>query len=123
LIVDAGAVIDAVETADRLAVAAEPIALGPTGKKMVRRQVKAEIKSLLTDDAMVAAYRQHGSYRKAAEELTKQIGQPISKDKIARAVDRQGGHRDVSAGEDSPSVARTVAPHRHKRAHQFLQRR
>ena len=71
--------------------------------------MKAEIKSLLTDDAMVAAYKKHSSYRKAADALTKQTGQKISKDKVKRAVDRHGGLAEIIPDGDSASVARTVA--------------
>lgn len=120
---DVMAMADAVGGADRLAASAEVIALGPTGKKMVRRQVKAEIKSLLTDDAYVAAYKEHGSYRKAAAALTEQTGQPISKDKVRGAVKRHGGSADVMSDEDSASVARTVASQPRDRSKKFIERR
>jgi hypothetical protein len=122
-VLDVVAMADAVEAADRLAASAEGIALGPTGKKIVRRQVKAEIKSLLTDDAYVAAYKEHGSYRKAAEALTRHTGQPIGKDKVRGAVERHGGRADVVSDEDSPSVARTVASQRRDRSKKFIERR
>jgi len=123
LVLDAGAVVDAVQTADHLVESAEAIALGPTGKKMVRRQVKAEIKSLLTDDAYVAAYKQHDSYRKAADALTEQTGQSISKDRVRRAVERHGGRAEIIPEEDSASVSRTVASQRGDRAKRFIERR
>ncbi|MCK6485432.1 MAG: hypothetical protein L6R00_14995 [Phycisphaerae bacterium] len=120
---DVMAMADAVGAADRLAASVEAIALGPTGKRMVRRQVKAEIKSLLTDDAYVAAYKQHGSYRKAAAALTEQTGQPIGKDKVRRAVERHGGGAEVTSDDDSASVARTVASQRRDRSKKFIERR
>jgi len=123
LVLDAEAVVDVVRTADHLAESAEAVALGPTGKKMVRRQVKAEIKSLLTDDAYVAAYKEHGSYRKAADALTEQTGQKIGKDKVRRAVERHGGRAEVTPDEDSASVSRTVASQRRDRAKKFIERR
>lgn len=123
LVLDAGALVDVVQTADHLVEKAEAIALGASGKMMVRQQVKAEIKSLLTDDAYEAAYRQHGSYRKAADALTEQTGQTIGKDKVRRAVERRGGRAEVMAKEDSPSVARGVASQRRDRSKKFLQRR
>ncbi|MEO1997911.1 MAG: hypothetical protein ABGZ17_21835 [Planctomycetaceae bacterium] len=86
-----------------------------TGKKqklMIRRQIKAEIESMLTDDALVAAYGQHGSYRKAAEALSDQTGQFISKDKVARAVKRKGGPQALGTAMNSDSVRRTVASQR-----------
>jgi hypothetical protein len=45
-----------------------------------------EIESMVSNEMYVAAYRQHQSYRKAAEELSRQTGQKITKDKVARAV-------------------------------------
>lgn len=81
-------------------------------KLMVRQQVKAEIESMLTDDALVAAYLMHGSYRKAADELSKQTGQHISKDKVSRAVHRNGGPKAVRSETNSNSVHRTVASQR-----------
>lgn len=122
-VLDVMAMVDTVGAADRLAASAEAIALGPTGKQMVRRQVKAEIKSLFTDDEYAAAYKQHGSYRKAAEALTEQTGQPISKDKVRRAVERRGGRADVISDEDSASVTRTVASQRRDRSKKFIERR
>lgn len=123
LLLDAEAVVDAVRTADHLVESAEAISLGPSGKKMVRRQVKAEIKSLLTDDAYIAAYKQHGSYRKAAGALTEQTEQSISKDKVRRAVERRGGLAEIMPNEDSASVSRTVASQRRDRRKKFLERR
>jgi len=122
-ILDVMALVDAVETADRRAGQAAALSLDAGGKKMVRRQVKAEIKSLLTDDAMVAAYKEHGSLRKAADALTDQTGQKISKDKVGRAIERRGGLAEILAEGDSPSVARTVASQRRDRAKKFVERR
>lgn len=60
--------------------------------KTIRRHVRAEINGMISNEMYVAAYRQHQSYRKAAEELSRQTGQKISKDKVARAVAAiQGG--------------------------------
>ncbi len=79
---------------------------------MIRRQIKAEIASMLTDDVLVAAYKEHGSCRKAAEALSEQTQQPISKDRINRAVKRAGGLTSVAANSSSHSVRRTVASQR-----------
>ncbi len=123
LVLDTSAVVEIVQSADLRAEKANAIALGPTGKKMVRRQVKAEIKSLLTDDAYVAAYKEHGSYRDAAEALTRQTGRPVSKDAVYRAVQRHGGQAGTVEEEDSPSVARGVASQRRDRAKKIVERR
>lgn len=81
-------------------------------KLMVRQQVKAEIESMLTDDNFAAAYEQHGTYRKAAEALSEQTGQEISKDRVWRAVQRKGGSKAVRSETNSNSVRRTVASQR-----------
>ena len=85
---------------------------GKKQKLLVRRQVKAEIQSMLTDDVLVAAYSEYGSYRKAADALSEQTGQLISKDKVSRAVQRRGGPRSVRSETNSNSVRRTVASQR-----------
>jgi hypothetical protein len=78
-------------------------------KLFVRRQIKAEQKTELTDAVLVQAYLQEGSIRKAAEFLTSQTGQQISKDKIQRAVQRSGGVEALVVGQDSNSIVRGVA--------------
>jgi hypothetical protein len=88
---------------DVVAVTSEQLTL------MIRRQMKAEHKSNLTDDVFLAAYRQHGSVRKAAEFLSQETCSTISKDQVQRAVTRAGGAGEVLNAEDSDSVVRPVA--------------
>lgn len=88
---------------DVVAVTSEQLTL------MIRRQIKAEHKSELTDDVFLAAYRQHGSTRKAADFLSQETGSTISKDQVHRAVARAGGAAEVLNAEDSDSVVRPVA--------------
>jgi hypothetical protein len=76
---------------------------------LVRRQIKAEQKTELVDAVLVQAYLQEGSIRKAAEFLTSQTGQFISKDKVQRAVHRSGGIDSLVDGKDSNSIVRGVA--------------
>jgi len=78
-------------------------------KLLVRRQIKAEQKTELTDEVYMQAYRQEGSMRKAAKFLTKQTGQLINKDKVQRAVDRLGGINACVDDQDSNSIVRGVA--------------
>ena len=54
--------------------------------RTIRRLLKAEIEFMVSNEMYVAACRQHQSYRKAAEELSRQTGQKITKEKVARAV-------------------------------------
>jgi len=123
VVIDGVALAEIVVEADRAAEAAGIVAIDEVGRTMVRRQVKAEIKSLLTDDALVAAYKQYGSLRKAAQALTKDTGEQITKDKVKRAVDRLADVDDVVSKKDSPSVSRRVASHPRDRAKQFQERR
>ena len=48
------------------------VSLDARGKKLVRAQVKAEIKANLTDEMLVAAYQLHNSFDKAADALSEQ---------------------------------------------------
>jgi hypothetical protein len=93
-----------------------------TLNQMIRRQVKAEEKSNLTDDILIAAVQQHGSTRKAAEFLTNQAGQRVTKDKVHRAVQRAGGPQAVMNTEDSDSVQRPVASHSRDRHGKILKK-
>jgi len=56
----------------------------------IRRQIKAEHDTALTDDILVAAYKQHGSYRRAAEALCAS-GVVANRWAVERAVQRAGG--------------------------------
>ena len=80
-------------------------------KQVVRQQVKAEGKTQLTDDILVAAYKNFGSYNKAVTGLAEQ-GCETNRWAIERAVKRAGGPQAVMRGDDSESVVRTVASHR-----------
>lgn len=121
---DVGAITELVTDADAAAEARSTLPVDPEVKKqVVRRQVTAALDSQQWDDILAAAYRQHGSYRKAATELTKKTGQTISKDKVRRAVERKGGIAEVMADTDSASVSRTVASQPRDRAKKFAERR
>jgi len=99
-----------VEESDDIAEHVSVLPITPDKRKLlVRQQLKSELKSHLNDDALRAAYKQHHSYRHAAEALSEQTGEKISKDRVKRAVDRGGGIASVVAEEDSGSVGKTVA--------------
>ena len=80
-------------------------------KLVVRQQVQAEGKSRLTDDVLVAAYQNFGSYNKAVDGLREQEFE-TNRWAIERAVKRAGGPQAVMRGDDSESVVRTVASRR-----------
>lgn len=121
LVLDNAAMAEAVAEIDRLNAATHAIGTDRTGRRIVQRAVKAEIKSLVSDVALLAAYREHGSLRKAAEALSKQTGAKVTKDVVSRAIERHGGIKAVMQASDSPSVSRTVASHQRDRAKKMLQ--
>ena len=84
-------------------------------KLMIRRQVKAEGKTSLTDGVFLQAYRHCGSVREAASLLTRQTGREVSKDQVQRTLKRAGGAVAMLNAEDSDSVERGVASHRRDR--------
>jgi hypothetical protein len=84
-------------------------------KMTIRRQIKAENKSELTDDIYIRAYRQEGSLRAAADFLSNQTSSEVSKDSVKRAIDRQGGIAALANEEDSNSVVRGIASHHRDR--------
>jgi len=113
--VDPAAILDVVAEADRLSEETTGISIDVRGKRLVRNQVKAELKSFLADDVLVAAYKQHGSLDKAAAALSEQTGKKVSRDKVWHAVKRAGGTKAILRDEDSGSVGRTVASQRRNR--------
>lgn len=108
-----------VEQTDATNRAIQPIALTPRQQnKLFRQQAAAVLKSHLNDDDLINAYLEHGSYRAAAEALSKP-GSKISKDAVCRAVQRRGGPNAVKCDHNSTSVRRTVASQRRDRKKKF----
>ena len=75
-------------------------------EQQLRRLIHASRDSELRDHVLVAAYKQHGSYRKASDAL---IAQGVKTDRwaIERAVRRAGGRAAVWCSDSSSSVVRT----------------
>jgi hypothetical protein len=84
---------------------------GKHQRKEIRRAVKEEIKSLVSDDALVAAFKKYGSYAKAAAGLT-QEGFETNRWAVERAVGRAGGIKKVRRGDDSESIVRSRSSQR-----------
>ena len=80
-------------------------------RKTIRRAVKEEVKSLVSDDALVAAYKKYGSYAKAAAGLVAE-GVETNKWAVERAVQKEGGIEKVMREEDSDSVVRSRSSRR-----------
>lgn len=121
LVLDAVAMAEVVAETDRVNATVHAVGTDRTGRRIVQRVVKAEIKSFISDEPLVAAYREHGSLRKAAEFLSKQTGTKVTKDVVRRAIERHGGIKEVMQKHDTPSVGRTVASQPRGRAKKMLQ--
>lgn len=110
------AIIEQVDAANQ---AVQPVALTlPQRRRLFRQEAAAVLNSHLKDDDLIKAYLEHGSYRAAAEALTKP-GTKISKDAVSRAVQRRGGPDAVRSDHNSGSVRRTVASQRRDRKKKF----
>jgi len=109
--IDVTQVIGLVRAADEDSGDGGPITLDQL-KLIIRQQIRAEGKTALTDDILLEAYRQCGTVREAADFLTEQTGQTVSKDKVQRAVTRGGGPEAVMRGEESESIVRSVSSQR-----------
>lgn len=83
---------------------------------LINRQIKTIQKNELVDAALIQAYVQEGSLRKAAEYLSQESGQEITKDKVQRAMKRAGGQAAVARCDDTDSIVRNVASKRQGRA-------
>jgi len=121
---DVAAMTEIVADADALAEARSVLPVDPEVKKqVVRQQVRSEIKGHLEDDVLIAAWKMHGSVRKAASALTDQMGRTVTKDKVQAAITRAGGAKALRESDDSGSVARTVASQSRDRPKKVLERR
>lgn len=108
--IEALAVASAIHYADETSQAESPLQITADElQATIRQEIACVQKFELTDDIIVSAYRQFSTYRGAAEWLTKETGQPVSKDKVSRAIARRGGVLAVLNAEDSDSVCRGVA--------------
>lgn len=110
------AIVEQVDATNR---AIQPVALTRRQQnKLFRQEAAAVLKSHLGDDDLINAYLEHGTYRAAAEALSKR-GSKISKDAVYRAVRRRGGPDAVRCDHNSTSVRRTVASQRRDRKKKF----
>lgn len=104
------AVASAIHYADETSMLESPLQI--TAEELqtqIRQEIAGVQKFELTDDIIVSAYRQFPSYRGAADWLTRELGQAVSKDKVSRAILRRGGALAVLNADDSDSICRGVA--------------
>jgi hypothetical protein len=106
--VDMATVVNEADIAARLS-AAETLHEAPS-KKLQQIVCQAQMAGL-TDEALVRAYAEHGSYRKAADALVAQ-GHQTDRWAVERAVKKLGGVEKVRRIVDSQSVRRTVVSQR-----------
>jgi hypothetical protein len=116
------AVRSAIDAADALAEeTGQSVIAEKRLRTVVRQQIKAERQTELTDAVFVEAYRQTGSYRKAADLLSERTGQVVSKDQVSRAVNRSGGTGVVIKTAGSDSVVRRDTARRDRRGRELLE--
>lgn len=111
--VDRNAMLAAIREADELNRASrEGVLTDPKLKKAVDVAVRSHLIDYLDKDVLVEAYKAHGSYRKAAAELSRERDHPVSKDAVRRAVLAAGSSADVGRTESSASVRRVASQRR-----------
>jgi len=108
--IEALAVASAIHYADETSLLESPLQITTEElQTQIRQEIAGVQKFELTDDIIVSAYRQFPSYRGAVDWLTKELDQPVSKDKVSRAILRRGGALAVLNADDSDSICRGVA--------------
>jgi hypothetical protein len=113
------ALASVVAEADVAARAAEAEALDRRKlKDLVRQEVKTQRADALTDDAIVAAYKVHGTAR-ATEEALRAEGFEIDHSTIARKVKAAREAGELLDGRSSDSVQRAVASQPRDRRRKF----
>jgi hypothetical protein len=114
---DMAAVVNEADMAARLS-AAET--LHETPSKKLKQIVRQAQMTALTEEALVRAYTEHGSYRKAADALVAE-GHETNRWAVERAVKKFGGVEKVCRITDSQSVRRTVVSQRRDSGRKPLQ--
>jgi len=120
--IDGIALMQIVAEADAVAAERGELPQEQLAAKKVRQHVKTTIESMVSNEALVQAYRVHGSYRKTADALNAE-GFITDRWAVERAVKAAGGPQEVRPENDSDSVSRTVASQPRDRAQKIAQRR
>lgn len=115
--VDQAALLGVIREADDLNKASrEGVLADPKLRRMLGVAARTQVKSNLDHDVLIGAYKAFGTYDKAAEALTAQLGRKVSRDSVFRAVQAAGGIAAVKRTESSDSVQRRIASQRRDRA-------
>lgn len=77
-------------------------------KLIIQREVRTQGKVQITDDLMIAAYAQCGSYRDAAKFLSEESETNVGKDRVRRAVVKARGENAGVSDRVSNSVVRST---------------
>jgi len=121
---DAETVMDLVQAADDTPYMAGGLEITDSDlQMMIRRHVKADKKTELSDEAMLQALKMHGGNASAAAKWLNEQGCKVHRSTVWRRLNRLREAYDVDRTDDSPSVARTVASQRRDRQKKFLERR
>lgn len=111
-----------VKDADAAAEDASLLPVAPKDRvKVINLHVRAAMKKQLDQDAYVAAYKLHGSARRAAVALGKE-GIKVHFSTIARAATRAKQAEEIARSTNSQSVRRTVASQRRDSGQKILHR-
>jgi hypothetical protein len=87
--IDTDATLAAIVLGETELTAGNPLAPDPHRLTlMIRRQIRAEGKTRLTDDILLAAYQQEGLVHKAAAFLSRSTGKVVTKDRVQNAIKR-----------------------------------
>ena len=121
---DAETVLDLVQVADDTPYMASGLEITNSDLQlMVRRQIKADKQTELSDEGILQALKIHGGNARAAAKWLNEQGYSIHHSTVSRKLNKLREAHDIDRSEDSPSVARGVASQRSDRQKKFLERR
>lgn len=121
---DVETMLDLIQTADQtpylvggLEISNEDLQL------MIRRQIKADKQTELSDEGILQALKMHSGNARAAAKWLNDQGYSIHHSTVSRKLNKLREAHDIDRNEDSPSVARGVASQRRDRGKKFTERR
>jgi len=121
---DAETVLDLVQVADETPYMAGGLEITDGDLQlMIRRQIKADKQTELSDEGILQALKMHGGNARAAAKWLNEQGYSIHHSTVSRKLNKLREAHDIDRIEDSPSVARGVASQRCDRQKKFLERR
>jgi hypothetical protein len=121
---DAQAFLDLVQVADNTPYVAGGLEITHDDLQlMIRRQLKADKQTDLSDEAVLQALKIHGGNARAAAKTLNEEGYSVHHSTISRKFKRLREAYDIDREDDSASVSRTVASQPGDMQKKFLERR